>query len=77
MDVSDEVKMRAFARSGGRCECQRAAHSHPAGRCTNIISLDKAHYLPVGGEVIADENNLEVLCRYCVISLEAGNHHDA
>jgi hypothetical protein len=73
MDAAEAAKECAFARSGGRCECKRSAHSHPDGRCTNIISPDEAHYHSSNGSTVSGDHTIEVVCRYCMISMEASN----
>jgi hypothetical protein len=65
---SQSVRDAAYERSGGRCECQRARHRHPAGRCGANLAVAgwEAHPIrsdaPGGLDTLA---NCEALCLPC------------
>ncbi len=67
MSFSRSVKLAAYKRSGGRCECRRRACGH-AERCPTILGPDHGecrHIFPKewgGADVLA---NCEQLCPSC------------
>lgn len=72
MGFKPETIKKAFARSGGRCECRRTTHKHLYGRCAVRFSKSNSgtkweahHKLSVeagGGDGLA---NCEILCVGC------------
>ncbi|MDX1565140.1 MAG: hypothetical protein R3236_07025 [Phycisphaeraceae bacterium] len=72
MAFTEDVRHEAFERSGGRCECCRVEHQHPAGRCSNTLHIDEAVYVPLTED--AENNtlqNCQVLCSYCHMNISA------
>ncbi len=73
MAFSEETKRQAWERSGHRCECKRATHNHPYGRCPNILIWGRkgqdrsdgweAHHITSGGPDTL--SNCEILCTRC------------
>lgn len=68
MPFSEDVKLAAFRRSGGRCECARREHRH-YGRCNALLTTLQgwdAHHITAesvgGGNTLA---NCEALCIPC------------
>lgn len=76
MAFSDYTVMKAWERSGGRCECERSSHGH-SGRCTQKLMLNQRgndnsiygweahHKIAVargGSDVLS---NCEILCISC------------
>ena len=72
MGFTAETIKKAFARSGGRCECRRKHKWHESHRCDVILSERnrgkkwEAHHRHSvksgGGDGLA---NCEILCRRC------------
>ena len=69
VSFSDAIKRAAFRRSGGRCECRRASHKHPFGRCLSFFLTSRSaeyHHVHAdsrgGGGGLS---NCEVLCVSC------------
>ncbi len=68
MPFPESVKDAAFARSGGRCECERSSHSNHTGRCPTGITRHTAEYHHVqpeedgGPDTLA---NCRALCKAC------------
>lgn len=67
MAFGPDTKARAFARSGGRCECRRSSHGH-AVRCATRLTATSGEYHHVvsvsagGADTLA---NCEYLCVPC------------
>lgn len=67
MAFAEEVKAKAFARSGGRCECIRLSHGHQ-GRCAVALTSTEAEYHHVHADARGGSDglaNCEVLCKPC------------
>jgi hypothetical protein len=67
MPFSDDVKVQAFARAGGRCECTRSLHSHNS-RCTRILTLSNAEFRHIANQSPDRHDalsNCELLCHGC------------
>lgn len=69
MAFSEDVKKAAYARAGGRCECNRKNHNHPSGRCTRRPASrqdGEFHHiksvLAGGSDTLS---NCEFLCKPC------------
>lgn len=69
MAFSEDVKVKAFKRSGGRCECRRKSHRHLLGRCMSpLLSRASAefHHITAQAQGGSDGlSNCEVLCKSC------------
>jgi hypothetical protein len=42
--MNPEMVEKLWQRSGGKCECKKAAHNHPGGKCDKVLvkeMLDK------------------------------------
>jgi 5-methylcytosine-specific restriction endonuclease McrA len=62
-----EVKDKAFARSGGQCECVRQGHGHPR-RCPKVLTRATAQFHHRHAEALGGSDalsNCEVLCLAC------------
>ena len=70
---SEGVVNAAWLRSGGRCECRRVSHGHPAIRCAQRLIYGlrgselaggwEAHHINSnGGDMLS---NCEILCQQC------------
>jgi len=67
MPFSDDVKVQAFARAGGRCECTRSLHSH-INRCGWTLSMKTAEFCHIANQSPDRHDtlsNCEVLCHDC------------
>lgn len=74
MAFSIQTKLQRFIAIGGRCECARAQHMHPLGRCNILLDIYnralgqqwEAHHRTAdrldGGDGIS---NCEILCIWC------------
>lgn len=74
MAFSEVTKDQAFARSGGRCECNRlhtgvTSAPHHGGRCTNTFTRhgnwEAHHKVAVSSGGSDNLSNCEVLCVKC------------
>ena len=74
MVFSEEVVKDAWELVEGKCECTRATHQHPEGKCNKRLSLEKRSQVgwgaweacPIDGN--PGHNNLsncEILCWDC------------
>ena len=72
MAFSADTLKKAFARSGGRCECSRASHAKHTGRCSATFTEAQrgtkweAHHkvsLDAGGTDALE--NCKILCVPC------------
>jgi hypothetical protein len=67
MPFSDDVKDRAFVRSGGKCECTRTNHPH-RGRCGARLTRATAEFHHITAQSVGGSDglsNCEVLCHEC------------
>jgi 5-methylcytosine-specific restriction endonuclease McrA len=72
MAFSESVVKQAWDRSGGKCECKRAAHGH-TGRCNHTLLWSsqgkdtdfgwEAHHINANGPDTL--SNCEILCQTC------------
>jgi hypothetical protein len=73
MSVSELMLLRAWEKSGGRCECHRWSHSHPYVRCPRLLIYGHRGEPREGGwsprfrASPSNENTLEceILCLDC------------
>jgi hypothetical protein len=49
MPVPEMLILRAWEKSGGRCECRRWSHSHPYERCTRLLIYERRGEAGEGG----------------------------
>lgn len=78
MEFIVEVISAAWARSGGRCECQRRTHDHDE-RCPNVLDYEargeetpkgwEAHHIDPNG--LGTLLNCEILCRPCLKAIRS------
>jgi len=67
MPFPQSVKDDAYRRSGGRCECRRASHSH-ISRCSTTLTPRSAEYHHITAQSADGHDglsNCEVLCVQC------------
>ncbi|MCK4600521.1 HNH endonuclease [Candidatus Bipolaricaulota bacterium] len=72
MAFSPETVKKAFARSGGRCECDRKAHTWHSLRCPKILTeaqrgteWEAHHKISVDAGGTDTFDNCEILCMRC------------
>ena len=77
MPFDIKVVRQAWSRCAGRCECTRAEHNHPFGRCNLKLRYDRRGQAkkdaweirrkdPSRGEIFP---NSEIVCMECFIKI--------
>lgn len=80
MAFSDDTIIEAWARCGGRCECQVSTHDHSVGRCPRKVNIGnrgrggdgawEAHHIKINSGDGLD--NCEILCWSCHKKIQSG-----
>jgi len=68
--MTPEMIEKLWERSGGKCECVRAAHNHPGGRCNVELVKEMMDKSDAGGWKVCrlfmtGNENLNAVAIYC------------
>lgn len=80
MSFANDTILKAWRRSGAKCECTRLTHNHPGGRCDRPLSFRDQNVGLIGGwaaqrihpDFKEDLANCVILCWDCFQKLRAG-----
>jgi hypothetical protein len=68
--MTPEMIEKLWARCGGKCECLKAAHNHPGGKCSKVLVREMLDKSGEGGwkickMFVAGGENINAYLVYC------------